>query len=93
MRTHPETGAKCLFVNRIFTLSMDIEGMSDEQTRALRHKLYEQAHIPEVQCRFRWRPGSVAQWDNRCTQHYAIPDYGGFKRRVERVTLAGDKPF
>lgn len=91
VRTHPVTGAKSLFVNRIFTLTID--GMSADESRSLRRRLYEQATIPELQCRFRWRPGSIAQWDNRCTQHYAIPDYGGFHRRVERVTLAGDQPY
>lgn len=93
VRTHPETGAKSLFVNQFFTLSMDVPGLDPDRSRALRHELYAQARIPEIQCRFRWRPGSIAQWDNRCTQHYAIPDYGGFSRRMERVTLAGDRPF
>jgi taurine dioxygenase len=93
VRTHPVTGAKSLFINRSFTLSMHVDGLDEEQSRTLRHRLYDQARIPEIQCRFRWRPGSIAQWDNRCTQHYAIPDYGGFSRRVERVTLAGDRPF
>ena len=91
VRTHPVTGAKSLFVNRTFTLTID--GMTPEESRALRHRLYEQASIPEVQCRFRWQPGSIAQWDNRCTQHYAVPDHGGFERRMERVTLLGDRPF
>ena len=91
VRTHPVTGAKSLFVNRIFTLTID--GMERDESRALRRRLYDQARLPEVQCRFRWRPGSIAQWDNRCTQHYAVPDYGGFSRRVERVTLIGDEPF
>ena len=93
VRTHPETGAKSLYVNQFFTLSLSIDGMAEAEARTLRHQLYAQARIPEIQCRFRWRPGSVAQWDNRCTQHYAIPDYGGFSRRVERVTVAGDRPF
>lgn len=91
VRTHPETGAKSLYVNRIFTVGID--GMTQAESRDLRHMLYRQAHIPEVQCRFRWRPNSVAQWDNRCTQHYAVPDHGGSHRRVERVTLIGDRPF
>lgn len=99
VRTHPETGARSLFVNRIFTISMnvpgsmDVAGLDEEASRKLRHDLYAQAQIPELQCRFRWQPGSIAQWDNRCTQHYAIPDYGGFSRRMERVTLSGDAPF
>jgi len=93
VRTHPETGAKALYINRIFTVSLSIDGMDKAESRALRHRLYDQARIPEIQCRFRWREGSIAQWDNRCTQHYAVPDYGGFSRRVERVTIVGDRPF
>jgi len=90
VRTHPETGKKSLFVNREFTLTID--GMTAAESRDLRYKLYEMAKIPEVQCRFRWQPNSIAQWDNRCTQHYAVPDHGGQYRRVERVTLVGDRP-
>ena len=90
VRTHPETGAKSLYINRPFTLTID--GMTPEESKPLRERLYQQSQIPEVQCRFRWRPGSIAQWDNRCTQHYAVPDYGGHRRRVERVTLLGDRP-
>ena len=91
VRTHPVTGAKSLFINRNFT--MGIDGMTADESRPLRRMLCAQAHIPEVQCRFRWRPGSLAQWDNRCTQHYAVPDHGGHQRRMERVTLIGDRPF
>jgi len=90
VRTHPVTGAKSLFVNSPFTMTID--GMTPEESRPLRRRLYAQSQIPELQCRFRWREGSIAQWDNRCTQHYAVPDYGGHSRRVERVTLAGDQP-
>ncbi|MDG2111244.1 MAG: TauD/TfdA family dioxygenase [Actinomycetota bacterium] len=90
VRTHPVTGAKALFVNRIFTLTID--GMTPDESRPLRRRLCEQAAIAEIQCRFRWQVGSIAQWDNRCTQHYAVPDYGGHHRRVERVTLIGDRP-
>jgi taurine dioxygenase len=91
VRTHPVTGARSLFINRNFTIGID--GMTADESRPLRRLLCAQAHIPEVQCRFRWRPGSIAQWDNRCTQHYAVPDHGGQHRRVERVTLLGDRPF
>ena len=90
VRTHPVTGAKILYVNRSFVLTID--GMTPEESRSLRYRLYEQSMLPEVQCRFRWRPGSIAQWDNRCTQHYAVPDHGGRHRRMERVTLVGDRP-
>ncbi|MGY8991924.1 MAG: TauD/TfdA dioxygenase family protein [Rhodospirillales bacterium] len=47
---------------------------------------------PEFQCRFRWAPGSIAFWDNRCTQHLAINDYNGLRRRMHRITLEGDRP-
>ena len=90
VRTHPETGRRSLFVNSPFVTGID--GMSDEESGPLLKRLYAQAKVLEFSCRFRWRPGSVAQWDNRCTQHYAIPDYGGHHRRMERVTLLGDRP-
>ena len=91
VRTHPVTGRRSLYVNTNFTERID--DMEPGESAALLERLYRQAHIPQVQCRFRWRDGSIAQWDNRCTQHYAVPDYGGFARRVERVTVSGDKPF
>jgi|MEHZ01.5.fsa_nt_MEHZ011519082.1_5 taurine dioxygenase len=91
VRSHPVTGNKILFINRQFTLGID--GMTADESRPLRRLLVRQAEIPEVQCRFRWEENSIAQWDNRCTQHYAVPDHGGQRRRVERVTLLGDRPF
>lgn len=91
VRTHPETGRRCLYVNRNFTERID--DMEPQESDALLRRLYRQAEVPQLQCRFRWRPDSIAQWDNRCTQHYAVPDYGGFSRLVERVTICGDKPF
>jgi taurine dioxygenase len=90
VRTHPVTGRRSLFMARNFMLTID--GMTPEESRPLRYRLYEQSTIPEIQVRFRWRPNSIAQWDNRCTQHYAVPDHGGHHRRVERVTLIGDRP-
>lgn len=60
---------------------------------ALLAYLYAQAAVPEIQCRFRWRAGSVAFWDNRAAQHYAASDYFPAVRRMERVTIAGDRPF
>ena len=91
VRTHPVTGKKGLFINRVFTLTID--GMTPEESRPLRRRLFEQAALPELQVRFRWRAGSLAQWDNRITQHYAVPDHGGQNRRMERVTLVGERPF
>ena len=91
VRTHPETGRKTLYVNAAFT--QHIIGMEPAESAALLDVLYRQATYPEYQCRFRWQPGSVAQWDNRCTQHYAVPDFAGEHRRMERVTIEGDRPF
>ena len=90
VRTHPVTGRKSLYINQIFTLTID--GMTSDESRPLRQRLYDEAKRPEYQCRFRWHPESIAQWDNRCTQHYAVPDHGGLHRRMERVTLIGDRP-
>ena len=91
VRTHPETGRKTLYVNVGFTRS--IVGMDDAEGRPLLERLYRQASIVDVQCRFRWRPGSVAFWDNRATQHIVSNDFLPAKRVMERVTVAGDKPF
>ena len=91
VRTHPVTGKKGLFINRVFTLTID--GMTPDESRPLRRQLFEQATLPALQVRFRWQAGSMAQWDNRVTQHYAVPDHGGHRRRMERVTLAGERPF
>lgn len=90
VRTHPVTGRKALFMAQTFMLTID--GMTPDESRKLRYRLYEQSSIPEIQVRFRWQQNSIAQWDNRCTQHYAVPDHGGQHRRVERVTLIGDRP-
>jgi len=90
VRTHPETGRRGLYVNAAFTESID-EMEADESARLLRF-LYKQAAVPEYQCRFRWAPDSVAFWDNRALQHYAAFDYHPNIRRVERVTIIGDKP-
>jgi taurine dioxygenase len=91
VRTHPETGRKGLYVNAAFTTH--ILDMEKQESDALLYKLYMRAQIPEHQCRFRWRTNSVAFWDNRAVQHYAAFDFPGQVRRVERVTVAGDRPF
>lgn len=90
VRTHPVSGRKSLYVNANFTRS--IVGMDPDEGQALLNRLYRQAEIPEVQVRLRWRPGTVAFWDNRSTQHYAVHDYGADHRLMERVTVCGDKP-
>jgi taurine dioxygenase len=91
VRTHPETAAKSLYVNAAFVSHID--GMDDRQGRRLLRRLYRQASVPEYQCRFHWRKNSVAFWDNRAVQHYATFDYNPAVRRVERVTVAGDRPY
>jgi taurine dioxygenase len=90
VRTHPETGRKSLFVNVAHTLCF--EGMTEEESAPLLHYLHQHQVRPEFTCRFRWRGGSIALWDNRCTLHNPINDYHGFRRVMHRVTLAGDVP-
>ena len=90
IRTHPETGRKALFVNSGFTRG--IEGMKPRESRALLDFLYEHLSQPEFTCRFHWKKNSIAMWDNRCTQHRVIADQGPGLRRVERVTVKGDRP-
>ena len=91
VRTHPETGRKTLYVNVAFTRS--IVGMDDDEGGRLLQRLYRQSTIVDLQCRFRWSPGSVAFWDNRATQHIVANDFLPARRVMERVTVVGDKPF
>jgi taurine dioxygenase len=91
VRTHPETGRKTIYVNGGFT--MGIKGMDDATSAPLLDRLQRQATIPDVQCRFRWAPGSVAFWDNRATQHVVSNDFLPARRIMERVTIVGDRPY
>jgi alpha-ketoglutarate-dependent taurine dioxygenase len=91
VRTHPETGERVLFVNASFTSRID--DMDEAEGAALLRLLLDQFKIPEYQVRFRWSPNAVAIWDNRSTQHYPVADYWPAKRRMERVTIAGDEPY
>jgi len=91
VRTHPETGRKGLFVNSTFTAS--IKGMKTAESNALLFFLYRHIETPDFTCRFRWRPNSIAMWDNRCTQHRVCADNKRAPRRMERITIDGDRPF
>jgi taurine dioxygenase len=91
IRTHPETGRRAIFVNCAFT--QEIVGIGATESRDLLDVLYRQASIPEYQVRFRWARNSIAFWDNRSCQHYAVSDYWPNVRRLERVTIIGDVPF
>jgi len=91
VRTHPETGRKGLFVNSTFTAS--IKGMKPAESNALLYFLYRHIETPDFSCRFRWQPNSVAMWDNRCTQHRVCADNKTATRRMERITIDGDRPF
>ncbi|MGF6603563.1 taurine dioxygenase [Paraburkholderia sp. GAS448] len=101
VRTHPETGEELLFVNAFTThftnyhtparvrFGQDANpGASD-----LLRYLISQAYIPEYQVRWRWKPNSVAIWDNRSTQHYAVMDYAPCHRKMERAGIIGDRPY
>jgi taurine dioxygenase len=90
VRTHPETGRRCLFVNASYTVGF--EGMTEDESRPLLDFLLEHGHRPEFTCRFRWTDGAVTFWDNRCVKHLAIKDSGPFRRFMRRVQVAGDKP-
>jgi len=89
-RTHPVTGRKALFVNRIFTSR--IQELTKPESDAVLAMLFSHIEQPEFQCRFKWSVGSVAFWDNRCVQHHALWDYYPQRRRGMRVTIRGDKP-
>ena len=90
VRTHPETGRKCLFVNVAHTSG--IKGMTKEESRPILEFLFAHQVKPEFTCRFAWEPDSLAFWDNRCAQHNPVNDYHGFRRVMQRITLRGDRP-
>jgi len=91
VRIHPVTGKKALYVSPQFTLA--IKGMKLDESDALLDMLYRQMHIPEYQFRVHWKKNMMAFWDNRTVQHYAARDYLPDRRKMERVTLRGDRPF
>jgi taurine dioxygenase len=84
------TGKKGLFVNPTFT--SHIKDMTLKESDAILGFLYEHCVRPEYTVRKRWSQGDVGFWDNRCTMHYALADYGAFNRVIQRVTIEGEKP-
>jgi len=102
VRTHPESGEKILYVNQGFTTHIENFGATHDirfgfdfqlEEMRLREYLYTQAAAPEYQVRLKWEPNTIAFWDNRSTQHYAVQDYFPAVRRMMRATIIGDRPF
>ena len=91
VRTHPQTQRKALYVNRSYTTQF--LDWTEAESRPLLDFLIDHAVKPEFSCRFRWQPGSLALWDNRCVMHLAINDIHGFRRIMHRVVAEGDRPF
>jgi len=91
IRTHPETGRKGIYVNYSFV--QEIDDMDPAESEELLEILYRQANYPEYQVRLKWRPNTIAFWDNRSVQHYAASDYYPQTRIVERATIIGDTPY
>ena len=91
IRTHPETGKKVIFVNSLFTTH--IEGLRTAESEAILAMLFAHIRTEEYTCRFQWEPHSIAIWDNRSTQHKPINDYFPAHRRLERITIDGDRPY
>jgi len=90
IRIHPETGEKCVFVNSVFTQS--IEGVSEYESDGILRLLFSMAALPDRQVRWKWTTGDVVVWDNRNTSHYAVADYTE-RRVMYRITVEGSKPF
>ena len=90
VRTHPVTGRRCLYVNSMFTTRL--VGLPKAESDHLLGFLFEHIKDPSFSCRFRWEPHSIAFWDNRCTQHFAVWDYHPHERSGHRVTVRGAAP-
>ncbi|QND84732.1 Alpha-ketoglutarate-dependent taurine dioxygenase [Chromobacterium vaccinii] len=91
VRIHPESGRRALFVNEGFTIA--INELPDGEGNALLQFLFAHQSKPEFSIRWRWQPGDVAFWDNRCTIHYAVDDYRPARRVMHRATILGDRPY
>ncbi|WP_313808406.1 TauD/TfdA family dioxygenase [Sphingobium sp.] len=91
VRIHPETGRKLLFINAGYQIRF--KDMTEAESQPLFDFFLEHARRPEFTCRFRYRKGTLGFWDNRCTQHFAVNDYGGWRREMHRVQIGGDRPY
>ena len=91
VRIHPESGRKAIFVNSHFTLKID--DIPEDESRAVLDFLFKRALTPEYQLRVSWAPDTLVMWDNRSVQHYAPNDYLPQRRRMERITVKGDRPY
>lgn len=91
LRRHPDSGRTALYVNWGYTET--IEGWWPDESAPLLDRLYEVSTNPVYTCRFRWEPGSVAVWDNRCTMHHPLSDYAGARREMWRLTIEGEEPL
>lgn len=89
IRTHPETGRKALYIG---SHVKRLDGFTEAESVPLIDYLKAHSIRPEFTCRVNWKPGTLTLWDNRCVQHYAVPDYNE-RRRMHRITIAGDVPF
>lgn len=90
VRTHPDSGRKALYLSRSHTVHF--KGMTEEESQPVMKYLIEHQVRPEFTCRVRWEPGQLTVWDNRCTQHNAVNDYHGQKRRMRRLTVGAQRP-
>ena len=92
VRTHPETGRKALFVGHPGDTMRRLEDMTPAESLPLIEYLYEHSTKPDRVYRHTWAEGDVVMWDNRCTMHYAVHDYGEQRRQLHRISIAGDAP-
>jgi taurine dioxygenase len=90
VRTHADTGRRCLFVNPGFTKHID--GLKPKESEALLSFFHRHCQQPEFMVRYHWTAGTIGMWDNRCTQHKVVADNRPALRKMERLTLAGDRP-
>ncbi len=91
IRTHPESGRQLIFVNELFTTH--IVGMTSAESECLLSFIFNHITAPEFSCRFQWSVDAIAFWDNRSTQHKPVNDYFPAHRRMERITIDGDRPY